>query len=398
MHVALTGATGFLGLRLVRRLLEQHDSLTVLAHAGSRDALGRIARFMELTGAPAESVAELPVRIRVVEIELGQPRMGLADAEFRRLADELDVIWHSAGNINLDDDLVNLRRVNVEGTRSVLNLAAAGARRPMVHHISTAFVGGARREGVVYEDELDAAHGFENGYERSKYEAETLVHEWSLAHGRSAVVMRPSILVSALPPHPELPLHPLQFFGRIAESARLGTTSTGVDVPEKDRPVVRVVGHPRGHLNLMPVEHTADVMVRLANGPHSTRVETYHVVHDHDVPVTTLVALMERMFPVRVQLVANRPDDPTPLEAAVALHPGFAPYLSHRRRFDDTRVRTLLGAVSSGVRVDLDYLGSGLDTEWTASPPESPAGHGHTGPAFRQYRLATQAAVRTSAC
>ncbi|MFD9292313.1 SDR family oxidoreductase [Streptomyces sp. NPDC060030] len=367
MRVALTGATGFLGLRLVRELLEQQPSLTVLGHAGSGGALGRITRFMELGGAPAGLIAELPARLRVVEVDLCRPELGLPSAEYRRLADELDVIWHSAGNINLDDDLGSLRRTNVEGTRHVLELAAAGARRPLVVHIGTAFVGGARRDGVVYEDELDDAHGFENGYERSKYEAEVLVRDWSRRHRRPVVVMRPGVLVTDLPPSPELPAHPLQFLSRIVESSARGGGLGGKDVPEWRRPVVRLAGDPRGHLNLMPVEHAAAVMVRLASRPPSGLADTYHVVHDHDVATTVLTALVERIAPVKVRLVGKRPDDPARLEAAVDLYPGFTPYLSHRRRFDDTRVRTLLGPYSSGVRVDLDYLTSGITTSRTGS-------------------------------
>ncbi|WP_053729785.1 SDR family oxidoreductase [Streptomyces sp. WM6378] len=361
MHVALTGATGFLGLRLVRELLERHDSLTVLAHAGSEGALGRITRFLELTDGPRELIAELPRRLRVVEIDLGQPRMGLSGVAFRQLADELDVIWHSAGNIKLDDDLAKLRQANVGGTRNVLELATAGVRKPMVHHIGTAFVGGARRHGVVYEDELDDTHGFENGYERSKYEAEVLVREWSRAHGRPVVVMRPSILVTDLPPHPDLPAHPMQFIDQIAQNA-VRHLSAGVDIAKEGRPVVRLPGDPEGHLNLMPVEHAAAIMAKLASKPPSGRVDTYHVVHDHDVAVPVLAALAERLMPVRVEFVEARRVDPTPLEAAADLYPGFTPYLSHRRRFDDTRVRTQLGPASSEIRVDLDYLTAGVST------------------------------------
>ncbi|MER5553622.1 SDR family oxidoreductase [Streptomyces sp. NPDC002793] len=361
MRVALTGATGFLGLRLVRALLERHDSLTVLAHAGSDRALGRITRFMELTGAPPALISELPRRLSIVEIDLRRPRLGLSPDAFRRLADELDVIWHSAGNINLDDDLAQLRRVNVEGTRSVLELAAAGIRRPLVHHIGTAFVGGARREGVVYEDELDGRHGFENSYERSKYEAEVLVHEWARAHGRPVVVMRPSVLVTDLAPNPELPPHPLQFLSRIVRASLRSGGLTPGEVPEERRPVVRMAGHPRGHLNLLPVEHAVSVMTRLASRPPSGRVDVYHVVHDHDVATTVLTALLERMVPVKVRLVEKRPEAPGSLEATADLYPGFTPYLSHRRRFDDTRVRNLLGPPASGIRVDLDYLAAGID-------------------------------------
>ncbi|MEU3185157.1 SDR family oxidoreductase [Streptomyces sp. NPDC006923] len=365
MHVALTGATGFLGLRLVRELFGRHHSLTVLAHAGSGGAFERIARFLELTGAPAELIAELPDRLRVVETDLEQPRLGLPTAVFQRLADELDVIWHSAADINLDGDLAQLRRVNVEGTRQVLELAAAGCRRPIVYHVGTAFVGGARRDGVIYEDELDDAYGFENGYEQSKYEAEVLVRAWSLAHGRPVVVLRPSVLVTDLPAHPELPKHPLQFIDQIAQASLSRVDLPGIGlggprIPEGNRPVVRVPGHPLGHLNLMPVEHAARVMVRLASGKPSGQVDTYHVVHDHDVPATTMTAAMEQLAPIRVKLVEKRPLDPSPLETVADLYPGFTPYLNHRRRFDDTRVRTLLGPTLSGIRVDLDYLLAGV--------------------------------------
>lgn len=365
VNVALTGATGFLGLRLLRRLLDEHRTLTVLTHARTGDAIGRITRFFELTGAPAELIASLPGRLRMVGTDLGRSRMGLPPAAFRELADELDVIWHSAGNINLQDDLATLRRVNVEGTRHVLELAAAGQRRPVVHHVSTAFVAGARRDGVAYEDELDDTAGFENAYERSKYEAEVLVHAWSRTHSRPVVVLRPSILVTDLPPHPDLPRHPLQFLDRIMQESLRTAGLTGPSAPAADRPLVRLVGDPHGHLNMMPVEDAAAVMLRLAARPPSGRVDTYNVVHDHDVPVAAITALLERLAHLTTLLVPTRPAVPSALEAFLDFYSGFTSYLSHRRRFDDTRVRTLFGPARSAVQVDVDYLLSGLRSKHT---------------------------------
>lgn len=353
MHVALTGATGFLGLRLLRRLLETHRSVTVLAHAGSGDALHRITRFFELTGVPEASVAQLPDRLRVVETELERPGLGLSRRVFQKLADGLGAIWHSAGSINLSGDLTELRPTNVEGTRHVLELAAAGRARPVVHHVSTAFVAGSRREGVAYEDELDDAYGFENAYERSKYEAEKLIHAWSREHRRPVVVLRPSILVSDLPPHPDLPSHPLQVVERILRDARRTAGGGG-------RPRVRLVGRPDGRLNLIQVDHAAEIMVRLADRTPSGGVDTYHVVHDRDVPVPTIAVLLERLAELSVDLVADAPDDPSALEALVDYYPGLTTYLTHRRRFDDTRVRALFGSSAASDRVDLDYLWSGL--------------------------------------
>ncbi|MFE7336296.1 SDR family oxidoreductase [Streptomyces griseus] len=384
MHVALTGATGFLGLRLLRRLLGTHRSVTVLAHAGSGDALHRITRYFEVTGAPQAFIARLPHRLRVVESDLALPRLGLPARTYQELADSLGAIWHSAGSINLEGDLPELRRTNVEGTRRVLELAASGRGSPVVHHVSTAFVAGARRDGVAYEDELDDTGGFENAYERSKYEAELLVRAWSREHGRPVLVLRPSILVTDLPPHPELPSHPLQVVERILRDAR-STAPASPDPPggvgasggiAGSRPRVRTVGHPHGRLNLLQVDHAAEVMVRLAGLKPSGGVDTYHVVHDRDVPVPVVVALLERLVPIAIDLVAARPERPSALEALMEFYPGVTAYLAHRRRFDDTRVRARLGPSAVSAPVGLDYLWSGLAprdrTRPVPLPPQIP--------------------------
>jgi thioester reductase-like protein len=54
-YVAVTGATGFLGLHLVRELLrDKRNRLILLARAGSGDAMSRVVAFLELTGEPPQ--------------------------------------------------------------------------------------------------------------------------------------------------------------------------------------------------------------------------------------------------------------------------------------------------------------------------------------------------------
>ncbi|MEW2546750.1 SDR family oxidoreductase [Streptomyces sp. NPDC047002] len=360
MSVALTGATGFLGLRILRRLLDEHPSLTLLARREPGSVFRRIERFLELSGEPDELAAQLPRRLRVVQTDLERPRMGLPKSAFQELADGLDTIWHSAGDTSLQSALPALRRINVDGTRRVLELAAAGRGRPVVHHVSTAFVAGRRREGVAYEDELDDTAGFENAYERSKYEAEVLVRAWSREHGRPVVVLRPSILVSNLPPHPDLPCQPLQHVERVVRETLRATGRARAQGTAAGRPVVRLVGRAQGHLNMMPVEEAASVMARLASRAPSGGADTYNVVHEHDVPVSAVTALLGHLGGLTARLVEERPPTVSALEAALDLYPGFTCYLRHRRRFDDTRVRTVIGAPRSATRVDVGYLLSGL--------------------------------------
>ncbi|MCT2581757.1 SDR family oxidoreductase [Actinophytocola gossypii] len=339
MRIALTGATGFLGVRLVRELLSRHEVLTVLARTGSAGVVGRIEAALLAAGTPEP---ELRSRLRVVEVDLGAARLGLSAASFRKLADDLDLVLHCAGSIDLEGELAALRAVNVEGVRGVLELAAAGRRRPVPCHVSTAFVAGSRHSGVVHEDELDGSWGFENAYERSKYEAELLVRRWAARHRRPAVVLRPSILVDHRPPDPGLPAHPLQVM------ARLVTAFTPADR------TVTVPGDPAAHLNLLPVDDAARAISALAVAEPSGGVDTYHVVHERDVPISELRHVLERVAGCRFTL-----DPRTPPGSAPTV-PGFGPYLWHRRRYDDTRTRAVLTGPACAVPVDEDYLRIGV--------------------------------------
>jgi nucleoside-diphosphate-sugar epimerase len=344
MRVALTGATGFLGLHLMPGLVERHGELLVLARGDSAPALPRITSFLRMNGIPENEIHHFLKWIHIVEVDVGAPRLGLSQGEFRALADDLEVIWHSAGNINLHGSLSSVRSVNVEGLRNVLELAS-GRRSPMVNHISTAFVAGARRTGVIAEGDLTADAGFENPYERSKYEAEVLLRNWSARHGRPARVFRPSVLITDLPAHPDLPGHPLRVIvEQLREVARLA---------EHDGPL-RLAGDPGAHLNLMPVADAVTALLSMSAVDHAAGVETRHVVHGHDVGVADILTALERSASVRLDLVGEVPADPSPAESAIAQYQGFLCYLWHRR--------TYAGGCPEveGTPVDLDYLLAGM--------------------------------------
>ncbi|ONI87853.1 hypothetical protein ALI144C_07885 [Actinosynnema sp. ALI-1.44] len=108
----------------------------MLARRSVPDPLLRIRRFLALVDPPGPLRQELASRVRVVEVDLTE------------LAEDVDVIWHCAGDTDLTGDLEPLRQTNVEGTRRVLEWAALCPRKPVVHHLSTAFVAG--RRGVTW--------------------------------------------------------------------------------------------------------------------------------------------------------------------------------------------------------------------------------------------------------
>ncbi len=193
MTIAITGSTGFLGLRLLPLLMERGGPIVILAHAGSAPALDRIERHLRAMGEPSDWVGDLAV----LSIDITRPLLGLPQAEFKALAERLSEIWHCAGSTDLFGPPETVRPVNVGGTYAVLGLASAGPAK--LCHVSTAFVAGGRTTGLIREDDLDGSYGFESAYEHSKFDGEQAVREWSRRSGRPATIFRPSVLVTDRP-------------------------------------------------------------------------------------------------------------------------------------------------------------------------------------------------------
>jgi thioester reductase-like protein len=81
-------------------------------------------------------------------------------------------------------------RVNVEGTRHVLDFAERCASLERFHYISTCYVSG-RYDGVFREDDLDVGQRFNNFYEETKFLAEVEVRKRDLP----STIYRPSVVV-----------------------------------------------------------------------------------------------------------------------------------------------------------------------------------------------------------
>ncbi len=113
----VTGYPGFIGKRLVRRLAEQ-----------ARGTETRLVLLVQPKGAQVAraALAAEGIAAEIVEGDVEQMHLGLSGAEFKALAREVTDVWHLAARSYLHASRDELRRVNVEGTRNVLDLAAAG--------------------------------------------------------------------------------------------------------------------------------------------------------------------------------------------------------------------------------------------------------------------------------
>ncbi len=184
--ILVTGATGFLGVQLVRELL-------------ARQPQARLALLIrDRAGQPGQQRADLIVppadrsRVQVYSGDVGQPNCGLDAASYQRLSAETTRVIHSAATVRFDHSLEEARRINVEGTRRTMDFAANMRQLRSLAYVGTAFVAGERAE-LVRESELDVGQSYRNTYEQTKAEAEALVR--SRLASLPGVILRPSIIV-----------------------------------------------------------------------------------------------------------------------------------------------------------------------------------------------------------
>jgi thioester reductase-like protein len=185
-HILITGSTGFLGTQLVRELLARQPRarLMLLIRPGSgQSPQQRADRFVP---------AAARERVEVFAGDVSRPRCGLDDAAYGLLAEKTTRVIHSAATVRFDHSLEEARRMNVEGTRHVLDFAATAKGLRCLAYVGTAYVAG-RRTGLVREDELNVGQDFRNTYEQTKSEAEALVR--SRLGALPGVILRPSIIV-----------------------------------------------------------------------------------------------------------------------------------------------------------------------------------------------------------
>lgn len=354
MLIALTGATGFLGSHLVSRFLAQGADVVALVRDHGPSGRRRLGRALEATGSPLPR--DWTRRVRLLATDLALPGLGLSTSDRRELGAAVDTWWHSAGLIDLVAPLPALVRVNVMGTRHFLDFVHHADARGHVVHVSTAYVAGGRLEGLVQERDLSDRHGFLTPYEQSKYLAEQLLRTWAHRHDRPVTVLRPSVLVTSRPRPPAAPCNPLSEIGaRLSLLSRNHATwsaITGATGP------LCFPGRPDATLNMLPVEHAAEVMSRLLGRVPFTHTDTFHITHPRNTPVQSILAAVRRLWPgldIRLD-----PDCPRlgPVQQMLAdITGGITAYSRLHRRYDTTLLdEALVPAPSPPPYLDTAYL------------------------------------------
>ncbi len=168
--VALTGATGFVGWHLAVALCAAGADVVALHREGSDSARLRQIGVRTVV-APLTDVGALAAASRGA-----------------------DVLIHVAAAVDFAGDWELMRRVNVDGTRAVIEAARTAGVRRVVHLSSIAAVGASRWPEVQDETAAWTLKPLEVAYATTKREAE-LVALAANGRGLDVVVVNPGCVV-----------------------------------------------------------------------------------------------------------------------------------------------------------------------------------------------------------
>lgn len=215
--VFLTGATGFLGTQIARRLVKMENcSIIVLVRGSDAEYAKRhLARAWwewpellelieddkevakgvdDLSNTPTNEVQGLKdKKLQFVRGDISKEKLGLEKDLYEDLVGKITHIIHTAADLRLNAPMEELRKINVQGTLNVLKLGQDAHLNHGIQrfsHVSTAYVAGGRG-GHVDEDSLTDEYGFLSNYERSKFEGELEVKKSNLP----VSVFRPGMVV-----------------------------------------------------------------------------------------------------------------------------------------------------------------------------------------------------------
>ncbi|HEX6388517.1 MAG TPA: SDR family oxidoreductase [Solirubrobacteraceae bacterium] len=307
--ILLTGATGFLGMELLARLTRDCDrDVIMLIRARDDEAAGeRLDAVLDTIMPPGVTPRGA---LRAVAADIEAPDLGLSARRRRSIASEVGTVVHCAASVSFTLPIGEARRINVDGTRAIVELAEQALRLDRLIHVSTAYVAGDR-DGHCHEHEGDVGQRHRNTYEQTKLEAEQAVTD----SGLPSAILRPSIVVgdsrTGWTPAFNVIYWPLQAFARGLFPVVPGDPDTPVDI--------------------VPADTVADALMTLATGPRQAGV--FHVAAGANAPrAGQLAALAARAFDAPEPRFVPAGDAPE-VEARAG---AYLPYFRNRAVFDTT--------------------------------------------------------------
>ena len=240
MTYFVTGATGFIGRRLIAELVKKRGTVYFLVR--KKDPR-KLAALYERWGVDRK-------RAIAITGDITRRNLGISKKMREELEGKVRHFYHLAAMYDITASAQAQEAVNVEGTRHAVRLAEKiGAKR---FHMVSSIAAAGLYEGVFREDMFEEATGLSKShYHRTKHESERVVRKECEVPWR---VYRPGIVVGD---------------SRSGEMDKIDGPYYFFKTIQKMRAMlpawVPTIGIEGGRINLVPVDYVVDALVHLSH-------------------------------------------------------------------------------------------------------------------------------------
>ena len=322
MNIFLTGATGFLGGRLIRNLLEEGHNVYLLAR-NTEKANNQKDRLP----------LSLQENVTILKGDIVQTDFGFSPALLTELTKKIDIFYHLAALVKFDHHLRDiLMEMNYHGTKNALEVARV-LKVPKFIHVSTAYTVGVGNSGR--EKLYDLQQNFNNPYEESKALAEHEVMKYKEFMDIS--IFRPAIIVGD------------SKTGEADSNFTLYGFMRGLELFKRKlerknyQEMVHLVGSKEGTSNLVPVDYVADILTIAAKRATSNTI--YNITNPSPPTNREILATIKHHLQFDSLGIYEKGTVFTlnPIEMQLnSLIDVFEPYLDRSISFDDENTQALL--------------------------------------------------------
>lgn len=276
-NVLLTGATGFLGIHVLRELLNSNcEKIYCLVRKGNLSSPTEHLKMLLMYYFDETFDAYIDRRISVLSGDITDPGLKEMLKEYH-----FDTVINCAACVKHFTQSDILERVNVKGVENLIDLCKSSQKRLV--QISTVSVAGFGEEGVIppdkqiHENELYFGQNLENKYAESKFRAETKVLE-AVADGLQGKIVRVGNLMSRYEDG-EFQINFITngFMNRLQAYAAIGQYP---------------VNTMDARAEFSPIDKTAQAIVRLAGTPDEFTV--FHAYNCHTVHMANVLYAMKQ--------------------------------------------------------------------------------------------------------